>query len=160
MEVRKCPGGSFGPEPFRAAFAGSETNWNCWIGCVFGTYASPPNAPFYYHQDANLGKAVPPMKASRIKTAAAAMLFTDTTDYLVYSPLLYPFVDGDGDKIGDPLTGMPFGPFDHGRPTVHGNGCNTALFDGHVEHVTYKNLWAVDVRGNAAHPFWYLDGSH
>ncbi len=164
MEVRKCPGGSYGPVPFQASSPSTDTNWNCWIGCNFGTSkwsANPayPAAPFYYHQEN--GYTTSPLKMSQVKKPSALMMFTDTSDYYVYSPLVYPFTStSSSGGPGDPLIGMPFGPFDHGRPTVHNQASNTALLDGHVERVTYRSLWWVDNRGNVTHPFWYVDGSH
>ena len=156
-DLRKCPGGSYGPEPFAT---GASTNWNCWIGCNFGNYdgraASQLDGPFYYHQGAFA--PVPPLKAARIKKHSQALMFMDTSFYYVYSPLLYPFVDANHDGIGDPLGGS-FPPFNHGRPTVHNNGANVALMDGHVERVPYRDLWRVDSAGKPTHPFWYMDGS-
>ncbi|TMQ00527.1 MAG: DUF1559 domain-containing protein, partial [Verrucomicrobia bacterium] len=39
-ELRRCPGGGFGPPPFSRATPES-TNWNCWIGANFGAFGSP-----------------------------------------------------------------------------------------------------------------------
>src|SRR5712671_2315093 len=44
-ELRRCPGGSFGPPPFSRAPA-SRTNWNCWIGANFGAFGKPLSGPF------------------------------------------------------------------------------------------------------------------
>ena len=146
-ELRQCPGGNFGPEPFGNTPA---TKWNCWVGVVFGTYATKLNGPFYY-QDAN-----PPLKASRIRKPSDAMVFMDTTGFYVYSPLLRPFTfDSDGDGVGDSDPG--YAPYSHGRPTVHDKGANVTLLDGHVERVPFKKLWELDSAGNVAHSFWYLE---
>src|SRR6185503_16034522 len=51
--IRKCPGGSFGPEPPNGGTA--ATNWNCWIGCNFGIYSTPLTVPFYYHWVGSIG---------------------------------------------------------------------------------------------------------
>jgi prepilin-type processing-associated H-X9-DG protein len=48
-------------------------------------------------------------------------------------------------------------PFSHARPTVHNNGANVGLLDGHVERVAYKKLWNIDSSGNVTHSFWWLD---
>src|SRR5205814_9997268 len=31
-ELRRCPGGSYGPPPFARAASASPKEWNCWIG--------------------------------------------------------------------------------------------------------------------------------
>ena len=150
-ELRKCPGGSYGPEPFGSTPA---TQWNCWIGCSFGTFADPLNAPFYYH-DLN-GVTAPPLKSSRIKKPDDALMFMDTTGFYVYSPVFLKFnADSDGDGIND--SGASYKPFSHGRPTVHNNGANVTLLDGHVERVPYKKLWQIDSAGKIVHSFWYLE---
>src|SRR5436190_13703424 len=77
--LRRCPGGSQGPAPFCGGVP-SGTNWNCYIGCNFGSYGTPVtvgtykgiSGPFYYSD------YVPPMPASRIKRPAQAMIFLDT----------------------------------------------------------------------------------
>jgi prepilin-type N-terminal cleavage/methylation domain-containing protein len=49
-ELRRCPGGSFGPPPYSEDVEG--TNWNCWIGVNFGrgnNAAAPLAAPFFYN---------------------------------------------------------------------------------------------------------------
>ncbi len=159
-DLRKCPGGSYGPEPYSPSStlttAPTDDNWNCWVGCNFGGYGDPLDGPFYYHQGPF--SASGPLKVSRIKKPSQALMFMDTVSYYVYSPLLYPFVDANHDGIGDPLGG-PFAPFNRGRPTVHNNGANVALMDGHIERVAYRDLWRVDNMGRSAHPYWYMDGS-
>lgn len=98
------------------------------------------------------------MKASRIKSAARALAFMDTRWYYVYSPgePRNKFnADSDGDGKVDSLA--QYTPFSHGRPTVHNNGANVGLLDGHVERVAYKKLWDIDAPGNVTHPFWWLD---
>jgi prepilin-type N-terminal cleavage/methylation domain-containing protein/prepilin-type processing-associated H-X9-DG protein len=165
MELRRCPGGGYGAPPFSAeagrASAWTATNWNCWIGCIFGNARSPlnpsvPSGPFFYH---DYGKVIsPPLVASKVRKPSELMLLMDSEDYFVYSPLDRPFVDSNGDGVGEPISGNGTDPYNRGRPTVHGNGANTAVLDGHVERVPYKKLWGVS-RGAASHPFWYVDGS-
>ena len=165
MELRRCPGGSFGPPPFsaeagRTANWGS-TNWNCWIGCIFGlakwsTNPNIPSAPFYYH---NYGGVVSgPLKGARIKKPAQLMLFMDSEDFFVYSPLDRRFADSNNDGVGEPITGNGTDQFNRGRPTVHNGGANTTLLDGHVERVVYKKLWGVR-SALPTHAFWWVDGS-
>jgi len=146
-ELRRCPGGKYGPEPFGNT---PVTAWNCFIGVNFGTYASSLNGMFYYH-DSN-----PPLKASRIRKPHDALLFMDVTGFYVYSPLLRPFLaDSDGDSVGD--SADAYKPYSHGRPTVHSRGANVTLLDGHVELVPFKKLWEIKGAGLPVHSFWYYE---
>ena len=45
-------------------------------------------------------------------------------------------------------------PFSNARPTVHSQGANLILLDGHIERLPFKTLWALDSSGKAAHPYW------
>jgi prepilin-type N-terminal cleavage/methylation domain-containing protein/prepilin-type processing-associated H-X9-DG protein len=154
-DLRKCPSGSAGSPPFSRI----QLSWNCNIGANFsfikGTSPTAPlAAPFYYG-----GPNIRPLKASAIKKAADAMIYMDTLTHYVYSPVdpYYVFTsDADGDGLLDSWTGEPDTPFNSGRPTVHSNGANVTLLDGHVERVPYKKLW--EWRNNRiAHSFWYLE---
>jgi prepilin-type N-terminal cleavage/methylation domain-containing protein/prepilin-type processing-associated H-X9-DG protein len=150
-EVRKCPGGNYGPQPFSSS---NSTNWNCWIGVCFGSYAKPPNGPFYYAY--NGSTFAPPLKTTTIRRPHDALMLMDTAGYYVYSPLLRAFThDSDGDGQGD--SDPNYAPYSHGRPTVHNNGANATLLDGHVERVPFKKLWQVKAGGVPVHSFWYLD---
>jgi len=46
--------------------------------------------------------------------------------------------------------------FNNGRPTVHGNGSNVTLLDGHAERVSFKKLWEWR-GGKVVHSFWYAN---
>jgi prepilin-type processing-associated H-X9-DG protein len=150
--IRKCPGGRKGPPPF-ADPATKFTDWNCWVGANFGTYGKPLSGMFYY---GNLG---PPMRTSCIRRPADALMFMDTVRHYVYSPVdsLHRFVV-DMDLDGTPDTSLtdPEMPFNSGRPTVHSNGANVTLLDGHVERVPFRELWKIDGARRVTHPFWYL----
>lgn len=154
-QLRKCPGGSSGALPFgKATAAVPSTNWNCWIGAHFGAFGSPLSGPFYY------GDITPPLKQSRIARTADAMLFMDSVDHYIYSPVepSYNFsLDLNKDGLVDTMPQYPDVPFNNGRPTVHNNGANVALLDGHVERVPFKLLWAVDAKKKVTHSFWYID---
>lgn len=157
-DLRKCAGGSYGPDPFAPTTASSATNWNCWVGCNFGAYGKPLSGPFYYREGPQ--GTTPPLKASAIKKPSEALMFMDTSFYYVYSPAdaNYRFtLDMDGDGTVDTMAG--FGPYNRARPTVHSQGANVALLDGRVHRVPFKQLWAVDRRGQVTHPYWYMDGS-
>lgn len=121
---------------------------------MFGTYGPSLNGPFYY---ATVGSTFnPPLKGSRVRRPDDAMIFMDTDGYYVYSPLLRPFTyDSDHDGLGD--SDAAYAPYSHGRPTVHNEGANVTLLDGHVERVAFKKLWKVDGGGKPLHSYWYLD---
>ena len=153
-ELRRCPGGSYGPPPFARASSASSKEWNCWIGANFGAYGTPLSGPFYY------GDQTPPLNVSRIRKPADAMIFMDTVTHYVYSPVQagYRFtLDLNRDGVVDTMPQYPDTPFNFGRPTVHNNGANVTLLDGHVERVGFKKLWAVDTAKKVVHSFWYME---
>ncbi len=154
-DARRCPGGSFGPEPYGTG--SGPDNWNCWIGVNYSGYRSPLGGMFYYRSSSS-GQTAPPLKLSTIKKPVDAMAFMDTRWYYVYSPA-HPSckwnADSDGDGKNDTMA--QYKPFSHGRPTVHNNGANVGLLDGHIERVAYRKLWNIDSAGNATHSFWWLE---
>ena len=152
-ELRRCPSGSYGPPPF-SRLPASFKDWNCWIGANFGAYGKPLSGPFYY------GDQTPPLNVSRIGKPADAMLFMDTVTHYVYSPVesSYRFtLDLNHDGIVDTMPQYPDTPFNFGRPTVHNNGANVTLLDGHVERVAFKKLWEIDASKKVMHSFWYME---
>ena len=159
-EIRKCPGGIYGPQPFGPP----GTNWNCWIGVSFGAYGESNgeklSGPFYYSQR-NVGDPIiPPLKSTRIKKSSDALMFMDTAFYYVYAPsrpAYYFNDDSDGDRVNDSLFG--YKPYSRARPTVHSQGANVTLLDGHVERVPFKKLWEIkrSPAGAPVHSFWYLE---
>lgn len=153
-ELRKCPGGRFGPVPFARPPATSSKEWNCWIGANFGAYGKPLSGPFYY------GDQTGPLNVSRIVKPADAMMFMDTITHYVYSPVdsNYRFtLDMNKDGMVDTMPQYPDTPFNSGRPTVHDNGANLTLLDGHVERVSFRKLWEIDSGKKVVHSFWYLE---
>ncbi len=152
-DLRKCPGGSFTLPPFTKG-AWSRTNWNCWIGANFGAFGTPLSAPFYY------GDTVKPLLASRISSPSDAMMFMDTLTHYVYSPVdgNYRFaLDMNKDGLADSMPQYPDVPFNNARPTVHNNGANLTLLDGHIERVSFKKLWEIDASKKVVHSFWYIE---
>jgi len=151
-ELRRCPGGSFSAPPFLKT-TWDSTEWNCWVGANFGAYGNPLSGPFYYTD------TTPPLKASTIKKPSDALTFMDTITHYVYSPAdpSYGFaLDLNGDGAKDTMPQYPEWPFNYGRPTVHNNGCNVTLLDGHVEWVAFKKLWQVGPGNRVVHSFWYM----
>jgi prepilin-type N-terminal cleavage/methylation domain-containing protein/prepilin-type processing-associated H-X9-DG protein len=158
--LRRCPGGSFSAPPY---YTGSWPlandplrGWNCWIGANFGLYADPLTGPLYYWILNGTKNA--PLKSSRVRKPADAMVFMDTITHYVYSPVQWKFTQpaipgGPNDTMSQYY---PPTPFNYGRPTVHSGGANVTLLDGHVERVSFKKLWKLDSTGNVAHSFWYM----
>ncbi len=150
-DLRRCPGGSLGNPKFSTS--SGPNNWNCWIGANFGRFGNPLSGPFYYLD------VTPPLRASRILRPDDAMTFTDTISHYVYSPVdpSYGFtLDLNGDGKLDTMPQYPTVAFNWARPTVHNNGANVTLLDGHVERVAFDKLWAIDANNKVTHSFWYL----
>jgi prepilin-type processing-associated H-X9-DG protein len=116
-------------------------------------YGKPLTGPFYY------GDEVGPLKTTRIKKPADALMFTDTVMLMVFSPLVWTFdrdVNRDGMMDSNDAVYAGQFPFNTGRPTVHNNGANVTLLDGHAERVLFKKLW--EWRNNRiVYSFWYLE---
>ena len=150
-DLRRCPGGSLGNAPF--SNVSGPNNWNSWIGANFGRFGNPLSGPLYYLD------TTPPLRASRILRPDDAMTFMDTITHYVYSPAdaSYRFtLDLNGDGKVDTMPQYPNVAFNHGRPTVHNNGANVTLLDGHVERVEFQKLWALNATNGVAHSFWYM----
>jgi prepilin-type N-terminal cleavage/methylation domain-containing protein/prepilin-type processing-associated H-X9-DG protein len=136
-ELRKCPGGSYGPPPFKNS---TSKSWNCWIGVNYGSRTDPPTAPFYYHFERTKGIYLPPLRASLIAKPADALVFMDVEGYYLFSPKFMSFnKDADGDGQLD--SNSTYSPYNHARPTVHNMGANVTLLDGHVERMAFKKFW-------------------
>jgi prepilin-type N-terminal cleavage/methylation domain-containing protein/prepilin-type processing-associated H-X9-DG protein len=153
--IRQCPAGARRPPPFTRTLAFGFDNWNCWIGVSYSYSGSPLSAPFYY---ADKGTR---LHLSRISNPADAMIYMDTLDHAVYSPVDPAFrftQDMDRDGVVDTNPIFPDIPFNNARPTVHNNGANVTLLDGHVERVPFKKLWQIDpATKKVLHSFWYLE---
>ena len=154
-EVRKCPAGRIGPPPLSGAAVAGWAEWNCWVGAYYGSFGEPLTGPFYY------GNNMKPIPATRIKKPADAMMYLDAVTHFVYSPQVSSWAfdkDLNGDGMSDSSGSVYAGEFsfNNGRPTVHDNGSNVALLDGHAERVSFKKLWEWRNR-QIVHSFWYLE---
>lgn len=154
-QLRQCPAGGFTLPPANKGTWPSDL-WNCWIGANFGNVkpTTALSAPFYYADN-----GVPPLTASRIKKPSDALTFTDTISHYVYSPVDVNYkytLDLDGDGKLDSMPQYPNTAYNNARPTVHNNGANVILLDGHVERMPFKKLWLLDGIGKM-HSFWYLE---
>jgi prepilin-type processing-associated H-X9-DG protein len=93
-----------------------------------------------------------------IKKPSSTMLYMDCITCYIYSPQTWPWkLDLNGDGPPDSMANYPDTAFNSARPTVHNNGANVALVDGHVERVSFAKLWAVNNNSTPAHPFWYMN---
>ena len=104
--------------------------------------------------------AIAGREATESRAKTDAMIFMDTLDHYVYSPLdvNYRFaLDLDGDGIKDSMPQYPWVPYNNARPTVHNKGANVILLDGHAERVAFKKLWEMNRAGNPIHSYWYLE---
>jgi prepilin-type N-terminal cleavage/methylation domain-containing protein/prepilin-type processing-associated H-X9-DG protein len=154
--VRMCPGGSIGQPPFSSNASLIAGNWNCWVGANFGTATY---APFFY-EDPSSGGINPPMPATSVPKPSLLMIFTDVVSDYVYNPTepTYNFkVDMDGDGLLDSYT-TSSPPYNWARPTVHNNGANVALMDGHTEYIPFKVFWKVNSTNAMTCVYWYLNG--
>jgi len=152
-DSRKCPGGSSSAPPFHIRGGWDPATWNCWVGVYYGGFGNPLTGLFYY------GGEMKPIKSTRVKKPADAMVYVDTVTHYVYSPQNWTFDrDLNGDKSPDTCDAVYAGEyaFNNGRPTVHNNGANVALLDGHAERVPFKKLWEWR-SGRIVHSFWYLE---
>jgi prepilin-type N-terminal cleavage/methylation domain-containing protein/prepilin-type processing-associated H-X9-DG protein len=158
-ELRRCPGGSYGPPPFSQDVDG--TNWNSWIGVNFGrgnNASAPLIAPFFYN--AGFVGTSPPLKTTQVRHPEDALSYIDTVWCYVYSPAepSYRFtLDKDNDGLADTMPQYPSSAYNRARPTVHNGGANVTLLDGHVERVAFKKLWQLDSAGKVTHSFWKVD---
>jgi len=152
-DIRKCPAGNTGPPPLSGSAVASYKEWNCWIGVYYGAFGSPLTGSFFYGND------MKPISAARIRKPADALMFLDTVTHYVYSPQSWAFdLDLNKDGMPDSSGGVYAGEFsfNNARPTVHNNGANVTLLDGHAERVPFKKLW--EWRNNKIiHSFWYLE---
>ncbi len=152
-EIRKCPSGQAKPPPFSSPAKAKFTEWNCWIGVNYGAIGDPLSGPFYY------GDNMQPLKLTRIRKPADALMYMDTVQHYVYSPFYAAFnKDADGDGQPDSASGVYSSEFafNCGRPTVHDNGCNVTLMDGHAERVQFRRLY--EWRNNQpVHSYWNLE---
>jgi prepilin-type N-terminal cleavage/methylation domain-containing protein/prepilin-type processing-associated H-X9-DG protein len=162
-EVRRCPGGNAGAPPFCPAPREDCARWNCYVGAHFGRGNNPQcplSGPFYYGEFSAGPNA--PLKSSAIGKPADALFYLDTTTHYVYSladPAFRPSVDANGDGHADTCADAmaELSPFNAARPTVHNQGCNVTLLDGHVERLAFNTLWRVNARGQPLHSYWYLE---
>ena len=80
----------------------------------------------------------------------------------MFTPRALPFnVDFNGDGMVDTHAGATSDvAFNNARPTVHNNGDNVTLLDGHVEWVSFKKLWQVNAgqkRSSTRFGIWRIE---
>lgn len=129
-----------------------------WIGAHYGgeNPNGRPHAPFVYGKIGT--KEGKPVTFLESKDPAGWALVLDSAWRFVYTPsvsdwkLLY---DSDNDGLVDSLNSNPIDQYNRAKPRVHNIGCNVTLCDGHVEWVSFEELFATDSSGDVAHPFWW-----
>lgn len=115
--------------------------------------------PFYYPRQSAGGTWLTsiPIRLEDIPSPAQYMFLLDTQKSWrrVFTPHIMRFaVDYDGDGALDSFNTSNL-TYNGAAPKVHLNGCNVGLADGHVEWVSYEDLWAVTGTNTVTHPFWY-----
>jgi prepilin-type N-terminal cleavage/methylation domain-containing protein/prepilin-type processing-associated H-X9-DG protein len=129
-----------------------------------------PLAPFCNEKYNNFVSV--PVKLDRVKHPSDWLLLMDSSGAYVYNPRYATWafkIDVDGDGFYD--SGDVYPPFTSNKvrltanlplaynfamPKVHSKGSNVALSDGHVEWVSYKDLWKVGAdKKTVTHHFWY-----
>jgi prepilin-type processing-associated H-X9-DG protein len=151
-KIRQCPGGKYDSSQ---AFNGVN-HWNCWIGVNYGAYDAT-KAPILY--GSNGSTPTQPCKLSNVKHPESWLMMLDTQYSVIYTPIMTGWrfdTDMDGDGLLDTCSGT-MTIYNGANPKIHNNGCNVALTDGHVEWVSFKDLWKLDSRGKVTHTFWYND---
>ncbi len=154
LEIRQCPSGKTDPD--------DTDEWNGWIGPNYCWDAK--SAPFYYHVYS--GASRPSLKSDKLRFHQELMAFMDVKRYFVYNPfdttINCSFVrDADDDGIFDSLIELNGKARDYnlGRPKIHSDACNVTLLDGHVERVSYEELWHVEdgVNNYPSHSYWRMN---
>jgi prepilin-type N-terminal cleavage/methylation domain-containing protein/prepilin-type processing-associated H-X9-DG protein len=133
LEIRQCPAGK-----------NENGDWKGWIGPHFTIYnipGQPYTAPFVWRVP-NMGPIAKneAIKVGRVRHSAEWATFLDCYDWGFYSPAWLTFdtdADQDGIKDTNSQAGMMY---NWTMPTIHGGGCNMALFDGHVEFLEFEKF--------------------
>jgi prepilin-type processing-associated H-X9-DG protein len=94
------------------------------------------------------------IKTSRVRRPSESIAFLDAGRWIRSSSKRhFGIPDADGDGVAD-IPAKPKKPRDDNF-RVHADGTQMAFFDGHVERVHYRKLWAYDSAGKLTHRYWY-----
>ena len=148
--VRKCPM--------------TKGNWGenaVWVGVYYGE-SRPERTPFVYPKRWNgsiLADICKPANILSIKSPAYFLMMLDVQRDHVFESVRWKWdADYDGDGMNDSNSGVltvNLSPYNFAQPKIHRNGCNAALFDGHVQWIGYKEFWEFGDDGYPVHPFWF-----
>jgi len=148
--VRQCPSS-------KAAWGETAV----WVGVYYG-YHDTRNAPFVFFNKwdgSKITRMANPFKCTTIKIPADYLMMLDVQRDRVHDFFKWPWnADYDQDGSIDSNTGLVTAnsaPYNWAQPKVHRDGCNIALFDGHVEYIKYNTFWEFEADGYPAHRFWY-----
>jgi prepilin-type processing-associated H-X9-DG protein len=140
------------------------------VGANFGGYASlqsdrtPLSGPFLYQQASGSIAPGKPVKSSEIRRPSDCMAFIEARTFYIHAPLHTGWgwdYNADNDLSAGPVNSCSalsgYGPYNVVVAKIHGKkGNNVGLFDGHVEYVPYRLLWATTPGGKILHRFWAL----
>ncbi len=146
-DLRRCPSSIDSP------------GQQCYIGVVYGSY---PEAPFYYEYSGsvtNLRNRNREVRIEDIDSPSEWIMFTDSAHSLVYTPNIWGlYMDADGDGIVDSNNGILSNNrliYNGAQPKIHGGGMNVTLCDGHVEWLSYDEIWGWDADNRRmTHQYW------
>ena len=106
-----------------------------------------------------LTKMCNPFKLSAVKSPANYLMMLDVERDRVQDSFQWKWnTDYDGDGMIDSNSGVltvNLSPYNWAKPKIHRNGCNVALFDGHVQWISYKEFWEFGDDGYPVHRFWF-----
>jgi len=149
-KVRQCPMGK--------GYWGEKA---VWIGVYYSKH-SPNLAPFVFINSwdgSQLTNMCSPFKYTVIKSPANYLMLMDVRRDRVHEFVHWPWdTDYDGNAMNDSRSGViaaGLGPYNSAMPKIHRGGCNVALFDGHVEWISYKEFWEADSDSYPVHRYWY-----
>ena len=149
-EVRQCP-----------MATGKWGEKAVWVGVYYGGHL-PEKAPFVFPNlwsGSSLTKMCNPFKLSAVKSPANYLMMLDVERDRVQDSFQWKWnTDYDGDGMIDSNSGVltvNLSPYNWAKPKIHRNGCNVALFDGHVQWISYKEFWEFGDDGYPVHQFWF-----
>ncbi len=146
FNARKCPMGK-----------GAWGQEAVWTGVYFGAF-NTKHSPFVFLnriEGSTIVKKAELVKMDYIRSPSSFLMMLDVQRDHTFNPFDYQWqFDVDGDGMNDSYqTGER--QYNWAQPKIHRNGCNVALFDGHVEYINYKDFWAIGDNGYPVHTYWY-----
>lgn len=132
-----------------------------WVGVYYSLH-NPERAPFVFPNlwsGSSLTKMCDPFKLSTVKSPANYLMMLDVERDRIHDSIGWQWnTDYDGDGMNDSNSGIlanNSAPYNWAQPKIHRNGCNVALFDGHVQWIRYQEFWELGGDGYPVHRFWF-----